>query len=216
MATIPRPTTLNPYELLSATYRDTTTAWGWLSRERRYLPLAWGAATSNNGTITTWTSPNPTAARVIAQATLHRPQLTLAAAALPALAAAAYLTLGALATGLVCTLGLTATAVLSTLATAVTSTTLTDRDVILATLLALHPTRPEPTALPAEILAALGQTVITRHRPDGTVFRPCSQQDRDRVASMLCDLAVDHAQGRTTPAGLASIAEHLPDAGASA
>lgn len=217
MATIPRTTTAtNPYELLSATYRDTTTAWGCLARERRYQSLAWGAATSRNGTITTWTSPNPTAARLIAQATLHRHRLALAAAALLLLATLAYPTFGTIAAGFVCAVGLTLTIGLSTLATTVTSTTLTDSDVILATLLALHPVRPEPTALPAEILAVLGQTAITHHRPDGTVFRPRTQRDRDMVASMLCDLATDHAQGRATATALASIAEHFPDSGATA
>lgn len=200
-------TATNPYELLTTTYTDTTTAWGWLAREQRYLPLAWGASTSHNGIITTWTSPSPTIARLIAQATLHRHQISTAAAALTLLTAASYPTIGPLAIVTICTLTL---ALAATLATTVTSTTLTDRDTILATLLALHPTQPTPTALPTEILAALGRTVITHHRPDGTVFRTHSQQDRDAVAAMLCDLATNYAHGQVTPAALADIAEHLP------
>ncbi len=203
--------TTRPYELLSATYCDTGTAWGWLSREQRYLPLAWGAATSHNGTITTWTSPNPTTARLIAQITLHRHQATVAAAALPILAAAAYFTLGPIAAGLLCALGIALAVALSTMATAVTSTTLTDRDVILATLLALHPTHPQPTALPAEIFASLGETIITRHRPDGTVFRPRTQSDRDAVASLLYSMADAYAQGRTSLAEVTEIVDHLPE-----
>lgn len=203
--------TTRPYELLSTTYRDTTTAWGYLSHEQRYLPLAWGAATSHNGTITTWTSPNPTTARLIAQLTVHQHQTRLAATALSALAITAYFTLGPIAAALMSTLGITLAVTLSTMATAVTSTTLTDRDVILATLLALHPTHQKPTALPAEILASLGETVITRHRPDGTVFRPRTQGDRDAVASLLCSLADNYAQGRTSLEEVSEIVDHLPE-----
>lgn len=98
---------------------------------------------------------------------------------------------------------------------------LDDTDVVIATILALHPVRTSswsPDALPADVVATLARTAITHRRPDGSRWRPASQRDADAVAALVCRMDDVHRRD-----GSERVAEHvralaaaLPDGAAAA
>ncbi len=92
---------------------------------------------------------------------------------------------------------------------------LTDADVVIATLLALHPVSASTwsrNALPRDVVEPMARMAITHRRADGRSWRTACQADADAVATLLCDMAAAYAAhpGQKTADHLRTLVERMP------
>lgn len=181
-----RPRRSAPYELLARPAGRSL--WGHLNTSRAAsskVATVFGAAASEAGRLTVWHSDPPEAARLAV--TGQTPRRRGGVRGLFDARAGQVV---------------------------VTRREVTESDVVIATILALHPVSAsqwDPQALPSDALRDAATAAITHRRADGTPWRPASQADADAVATLLCAMAEAHRADTSCDDLLRELAAGLAD-----
>lgn len=200
------------YELLNHPPQDS--AYTALQQPGAYMPTVWGAANNSEG-IRHTTSHPVWAARIHAN---PRPVAVATSIAASSVVIIGLVTRHAPIPTLLAATALIMAGYLAWSVTPITTRAQGESDVVLATLLALHPVPGSHGALPEPVLQILGETAITSIRDDGTLWRPHTLADQEAAAQLVLDMADTWATRPTTAiqTQLLEIASHLPDTGAAA